>query len=163
MDSGVNLNIPSPVDELSDLQQIELVSLLRELSITQIEVVSFSADRLRAGSAPSTQYALTTGVATDSGRLTYRFDAQATLIGEDDEPVALVQIGLVVVFTLPEDSEPQDWIVEHVARNATYMAYPYLRENIQTLSARLGHLGVIMPMAVFGPSAASSIPVDPEA
>ena len=147
----MNLRIERPVNSLTQAQVSQFETLMNLLKLAHIEVVSYSGQRQRPGPAPNTRYNLVFGAGMDTERLHFRFDVEATMMGQDGDPVATVQAAIVVTFQLPEGVTPPDWAIQRISRTATQMVYPHLRETIQSLSTRLGYFGVLLPMAIFEP------------
>lgn len=75
----------------------------------------------------------------ESPRLACRFTERVALLGQDDERLAVVEIVIVLEFALDGQDEPDaEAVAVYVDRNAYFIAHPYLREAVQTTTARLG-------------------------
>lgn len=143
----MSFRVPAP-EELSADQRDRLNSLVDAMKVVHIEVVSFSGQRVRPGPAPNSTFQVTIGAGMRDERLVYRFDVAATLNGKDGKEVGKVDVALAATFEMPPEFEPQAWLIERLGGTAVHIAFPHLRENIQSLAARLGYLGVLMPVLV---------------
>ena len=102
---------------------------------------------------------------TVSVRVDFKFEAHTTKDGEPDRRVAEIEAEFRVVYRTESSSEfPADSLQHFAELNGTYNAWPYWRELVQSLTARAGMSGVIVP--VFRPrvrkiEVQESLPVPP--
>lgn len=140
----------APSLSAGSIESADYNEFVHGLVLLEVNTVRLVAEALRPGLSPETTYELRASVATEESHLFLRYDAAASLLGDDGDPVARIETALVLVFRI--DSTPPPEIVEHFgSTSGTLMAHPYLREALQSLSARLGYPGVLLPLRVATP------------
>jgi preprotein translocase subunit SecB len=84
-------------------------------------------------------------VRVEPGLLECRFRQSVSLSDAEDVAVAAVEVVALVEFAVQGDAEPEPEVVSlFVDRNGYFIAYPYLRQAIQDLTARLGIEAVVL-------------------
>lgn len=127
---------PNEVDELS--------ALVGRLTLLNIRCVRLDASlagealvppaRIVADIAHEITYAL------NEGFLGGKFESQVIFYDSDANECTRVSATFVVESALSEGPTPSpDAVSIYLAQNAFFMAYPYIREAIQSALARLGH------------------------
>ncbi|MGI5443137.1 hypothetical protein ACQEV4_39100 [Streptomyces shenzhenensis] len=108
---------------------------------------SCKAERLAADTSASAELRLELGMAPNPDSVFYRLKAQATLKSEEGKDVGRVEVSVVTRYDITEGEVPdEDTLLEFADRDAAVVAYPYVREGIQSLAARIGFAGVLIPM-----------------
>ena len=90
-------------------------------------------------------------VLVEPPRFACRFTQRVTLLADEGEQLASVEVVLVLEFELEGDDTPADDAVSvYVDRNAFFIAYPYLREAVQAMTQRLGLDPVVLGILARG-------------
>lgn len=78
------------------------------------------------------------GYVNQPGVFSNKFEFRILLSGEDERPVARFEYDLVVDYRVPEDFEVDSEAADFVTGTTGYFAaYPYAREMLHSMSARL--------------------------
>lgn len=118
--------------------------------VIEVVTIEMHAQRFRGGPAPATRFDLNAGYAVEEDKLVHRIEVQATLLGEDESPIGSVRASMGIVFGIPVGTPSlSDAVLANTHPTALKILFPYLRETVQTLSARIGVTGVLLPLAVF--------------
>ncbi len=64
----------------------------------------------------------------------------------DDETPFEMKVELLGVFLVDESRFPVKFIEDWAAKNAPLILYPYIREQVHSLTTRAGFSGVILPL-----------------
>lgn len=84
-------------------------------------------------------------VLVEPPRFATKFMERVALVGDDDAQVAWVEVVVVLEFELADGDVPSaDAISGYVRRNATFIAHPYIREAVHSLSSRLGTDAILL-------------------
>ncbi|MEV0615179.1 hypothetical protein AB0I81_17780 [Nonomuraea sp. NPDC050404] len=137
----INQSVLRQLDKMTDLVDIQ-----------DIAPVAFSAERLKPGSGSQLQLGVSAAAAPTEQSLSYKFDLSGTIQDDDDVDVATFAISMVITYVprsaSPEVAVPDD--AESLKAFGDYVAwrevYPYLREGMQTVLARLRIHGFQLPM-----------------
>ncbi|WP_283138128.1 hypothetical protein [Rhizohabitans arisaemae] len=124
----------------------EVVAGLMELR--DVAVVACSAERLAPGDGKRLHLSLASGTASAEHSLAFTFDVAGRLVGERSRPVADVSLSLVATYA-PRDASLRDRLdlTDRVAVTAFsdtvawLDVYPFVREGVASLMARLGLYG----------------------
>ncbi|GAA0696359.1 hypothetical protein GCM10009536_31060 [Streptomyces thermocarboxydus] len=119
----------------------------RRVVLEQVLTESCEAERLAAETSAGAELRLELGLAPNPESIFYRLKAQATLKSKEGKDVGRVEVSVVTRYDITEGGVPDDGtLLEFADREATVVAYPYVREGIQSLAARIGFAGVLIPM-----------------
>ncbi|WP_151775063.1 hypothetical protein [Streptomyces abyssomicinicus] len=78
-------------------------------------------------------------------RLAARFTQTVTLRGGDEQPLAEVEVVLVIDYELDDGPAPsQEAVGAYVEHNSYFTAHPYLRETLQNATLKLGFEPVVL-------------------
>lgn len=116
------------------------------LAIEEVQLVKLAGERKVAGEPASLGFGFTGGFANDAVHLRIRYEVSAGVLAEDGTVLTDIEASVVVVLTMSERGTPECYN-RFAGSNGALMAHPYLREVVQATAARLGHPGVIVPMA----------------
>jgi preprotein translocase subunit SecB len=127
------------------------------VKLNAIQVLELQAQRFDAREAPTTRFDVEAGYAIIDQGFQCEFKVKADLLASEGEnkeagqEVALCVCRLLCIYEVAED-ERVGLLEDHVRKfsegSAVLMAFPYLRENIQQLSQRLGFPGILLPQFV---------------
>lgn len=116
--------------------------LMDSLTFANVYCTAFSGQRESGSSAARFQVQIEPSYLVEHDRIDYLFDATCYPVAEDDERVATIKLSLIATFDAVEEvdfevfpAETIEWVGGNFALFATY---PYIREGIQSLGARLG-------------------------
>ncbi|WP_432047090.1 hypothetical protein [Streptomyces asiaticus] len=141
-------------------QTREYLEFARRVRLEQVLTESCSARRLAAEASTDAEMRLEIGVAPTPEAIFYRLEVQAILKSENGKEVGRVEVSVVTRYDITEGDLPTENIIQEFAdREAATVAYPYAREGVQSLAARIGFAGVLLPL--LGPtSTLDDIPHD---
>ncbi|WP_328861749.1 hypothetical protein [Streptomyces sp. NBC_00306] len=95
---------------------------------------------------------LEVGIAPTPGAIFYRLEVKARLKSDSGDYVGEVEVAVVTRYDVGEGGIPAEDILQEFAdREAVTVAFPYAREGVQSLAARIGFAGVLIPF--LGPAA----------
>jgi hypothetical protein len=78
-------------------------------------------------------------VLVEPPRFACRFLHRVALMDESQDRLAGVETALLLEFTIEgEEHPPSDAVRTYIDRNALFLAYPYLREAVQSMTLKLG-------------------------
>ncbi|WP_433400178.1 hypothetical protein [Streptomyces sp. CA-146814] len=85
----------------------------------------------------------TMGIGREKGNLTYHFEHEIVLKGDQGKDAVKLQVHLGALFEFPADGEPggdvtEDNLVAFGQTSAQLAVHPYLRVAVSDLTARLG-------------------------
>ncbi|MFA5890863.1 MAG: hypothetical protein WDA27_07920 [Actinomycetota bacterium] len=116
--------------------------ILEHVEIVDVRSTSISAsvvDSFHPG-APVEQvtFNVSSSYAAEQGAMGNRFEFEFTLLGPDGDFFGEVKFTIVVDYAVPDDYEPDRDGADFIASTTGYFAaYPYARELLQSVSARL--------------------------
>jgi len=127
-----------------------LAAFQDRLSLTEIRCVHVAArlegdvpvvPEMATVTFPDPKYLL------ESGRYSALIEAELVFSDSNDDPVARVGAGFVVDTAMEPGEPPEDEVVSTYVRfNTFFLAYPYLREALQSASVRVGMPPMPLPM-----------------
>ncbi|MEV6212603.1 hypothetical protein [Kitasatospora sp. NPDC051914] len=124
----------------------EYASFASRVKLGQVLTESCSARRVSEGTSASIDLVLAIGIAPAKESVFYRLEANASLKDSSGEEVGVVEAAVVTRYDLTEVQIPTESVLQEFAdREAVAVAYPYIRENIQSLAARVGFAGAVIP------------------
>ena len=126
------------------------------LALEEIQLVRVSGERRIAGEPSELGFGFGGGFAVEADRLQIRYDVTAQLLGDEAAVLSEVQASVVVVLAMAEAGSPECFN-RFAGSSGALMAHPYLREVVQSTAARLGHPGVVVPMATTIPVLAATV------
>lgn len=130
----------------ADRPALDLRALTQTAELIDVGIQSCSAERFAEADGGDFDLVIESGVAVGDDRLDYRFDATVEVKDEDDEPVATIRTAVLVTFALAEPVPVAEEVAAAFGNRVAFLtAYPYLRESVQSLAARVG-----LPTVVLG-------------
>jgi hypothetical protein len=126
------------------LEADELASLVGRLTLLNIRCIRLEASLLGEALVPPSrivaEIAHEITYALNEGFLGGKFESTVTFYDGADAESARVVTTFVVENALSEGPTPSHEVVgAYLAHNAFFMAYPYIREAIQSALTRIGH------------------------
>lgn len=117
---------------------MELEELSQALDLRLVYTAKLFGERQASGEVDDYNLALNTLYATFTDRIDYLFEATCAVAG-DNAQIAEVQTSIVCSFESELDPRglPHELIEHYGSRVATFTAYPYIRQSIQDIAARL--------------------------
>jgi hypothetical protein len=119
-----------------------LAHLVQESELTDVRFDRFSGEVLSSGMPqPVSQLdlAITTSHRIHGEGFDCRYEARAPLRADDESTVAELNIAVVLSFTHTDDvPADKDAVSAFMDQVAYFVAMPFIREGIQSLSVRLG-------------------------
>lgn len=122
-----------------------LVDFVEGVDIAWIEVVSVSATKHSPAETSNVELKVSGGASAEENHFLGRYEATASVTDIDGDPVADVNVALLIKFTTTQQPDPT--LVEKFSRSTgVLIATPYLRENLTSLAQRIGVDGVLLPL-----------------
>ncbi|MEV6863281.1 hypothetical protein AB0M44_20030 [Streptosporangium subroseum] len=123
------------------------------VEIQDVATVAFSAERLEPGNGQNLHLSMNAGAASADRSLSFKFDVTGQLIDEDSKPVANLAISLVATYA-PRDKSLDAWVDEKDQEALKLFCdaiawrdvYPFVREGVASLMAKLGIHGCQLPV-----------------
>lgn len=118
------------------------------LELQRIDTLAVRAERLTHGEMDESAVALDSSFAVDAAQsaVFYKYDVNVTVSGQDDARLGEVEVTVVLVFRAASLDVPVELVERFGATAAYMMGYPYLREAVSTLAARVGFPGLMLPV-----------------
>ncbi len=120
----------------------EVKHLISRLTMRQIRVVRWRGEALREsdGAVHDVDVRLEPArMRISPGGMSLWFDHHVECSNLDGECIATIETGVIIDFDLAGDEEPTLSVVACFAdTNGAFIAWPYIREAVQTMSLRLG-------------------------
>lgn len=159
---------PSPEDRADPSPELLVGAgeLISNVELRDVRPVSIEAI-IEPGVAPGSHVAyVEVGVelayAADVGVFGSRFDFSFRFRGDEEEPLGVIRFGLVLDYEVNEVFEPDPDAAEFVTGTTGYFAaYPYARELLQSLAARLQFDPVVLGLITRGSLQPGTVSVVP--
>jgi hypothetical protein len=120
--------------------------ILQSAELRDVGTRRFGGARFSEKSPDSVELELTTNTSSVARELDFSVESRCRILDEQKNPVAEITAELIVRYRIPDEVEfeaPPDLGMDG-ERRALRVAYPYLRETIQSLAARLGLPGLVL-------------------
>ncbi|MFF6907252.1 hypothetical protein ACFY9Q_15050 [Streptomyces sp. NPDC012389] len=116
------------------------------VKLEQVLTDSCSAERMSAEASHGAEIRLEVAIAHAENSIFYRLEAQARLKSDSGKDVGRVEVSVVTRYDIGDGVIPREDVLQEFAdREAVTVAFPYAREGIQSLAARIGFAGVLIP------------------
>ncbi|WP_158711357.1 hypothetical protein [Streptomyces sp. NRRL S-1824] len=124
------------------MTQEEVLDLVKRTELRTVVLNECHAVRHSGGTPSHVKVSLESNMASGRERVDYMFKAECALsAGDSDDipPVADISVTIVVNFSVSEGREVSEAAFKTFGEDVGILAaYPYLRQNIQDLSSRIG-------------------------
>lgn len=125
------------------------------IEIEEIQLVHVSGERKVPGEPTNIGYSLGGGFHMEGERLQLKYDVTASVLGADSVVLSEVKASVVVVLKMATPGTPECYNL-FAGTSGALMVHPYLREVVQSTADRLGHPGLILPVAKAMPAMATT-------
>lgn len=150
---------------MTDASGLDRETLVDKLTLANVYCVGFEGELESSDSAESFTVSLEPSYRVLPGTFDYLFEATCEPRSKAGERVAIVRASIVASFdvapavdTSAVPSELVDWVGANIA---TYAAYPYVREALQGLAARLGIPNLTMDLVKRGEPLPEGLSIGP--
>ena len=130
------------------IEGVTLPELVKNLDLMNIYPLRLSGSRHSGEEVTEFEFVVHPLWKLDQGRADYRFDVRCEPRSASGEKVAVVEYSVLCVFEASDAAALAATSVEVLSEFgssvAIYAAYPYLREGVQSVAARLGMPGVAL-------------------
>jgi len=144
--------IAQPADSRTDDDVLvtpeEVEALIERMSLTAVRLVRWNGDSLPGTQGPVSSV----DAALEPPRMrilptevSLWFEHRVECRNTDGDAIAEIETGVLVDFELSGDDEPELPVVACFAdTNGAFIAWPYIREAVQTMSTRLGLAPIVL-------------------
>ncbi|MFD8784271.1 hypothetical protein [Kitasatospora sp. NPDC059599] len=128
----------------------DLVPVLQRAELTSVYALELHATRSSGEHPTKANWTMESGMAPGDGVIDYKFDAKCVLTGDDESLVADLHVAVVAHYSLAEGPPISEAVLNAFGNVLTTPAvYPYLRQYLQDMAARIGlpgfTLGLLKP------------------
>lgn len=123
--------------------------LIDAIDLIGVHFERFAAERKASGTPERAVLMMQVATSRGPGLLSYRYDAEVEILDrETAQPLSTATLTLVAEYDLhdPELAEDEELISDFGHRAGFVAVYPYVREYVQSATARLGLPGLVIGM-----------------
>ncbi|MDH6577568.1 hypothetical protein [Kitasatospora sp. MAP5-34] len=134
----------------STIGPADLVPVLQRAELLSVHALELHATRSSGDHPTKITWSMESGMAPSDESVDYKYDAKCVLTDDDESPIAELYVAVLAHYSLADGPPISDAVLNAFGNVITTPAvFPYLRQYLQDMAARIGlpgfTLGLLKP------------------